>query len=453
MAEGVGRVPVPEGGVLLRNVGAPDSHEIEMYLRRGGYQGLAKALGQHQPQEIVQIVLDSGLRGRGGAGFPAGRKWSFLPKGAYPRYLVCNADEGEPGTFKDRVLMEHDPHGVIEGIAIASYACGVEHAFVYLRGEYGLSYERLTRAASQAYQQGFLGTNILGSGFSLDVTILRGAGAYICGEETAMLSSLEGKRGHPKLKPPFPAVEGLYRKPTVVNNVETLFNVPFIVVNGAAWYRQWGTERSPGLKLYCVSGHVERPGTYELPMDASMRALIYDVCGGPKDGIPLKAILPGGSSTPMLPAEAALECGLDYESIAAAGSMLGSGAVIVLNQRTCIVRATRRLAAFYRHESCGTCIPCREGTDWMYQVVARIEDGQGRAADLDLLLDVCDNILGKCFCPLGDAAVGPVQSSVQRFREEYEFHIREKRCTDGTVGVSQTSGVWETPDLDSGENE
>ncbi len=418
--------------VLLRNVGVANSHDIETYLERGGYQALEKSLREYEPQEIVQIVLDSGLRGRGGAGFPAGRKWMFLPKGVYPRYLVCNADEGEPGTFKDRVLMEHDPHGVIEGIAISSYACGVEHAFIYIRGEYGLSYQRLQSAVDQAYEQRYLGKNIRGSDYSLELSILRGAGAYICGEETALLSSLEGKRGHPKLKPPFPAAEGLYRKPTVINNVETLFNVPLIVANGADWYKQWGTERSPGLKLFCVSGHVERPGTYELPLSTLMRELIYDVCGGPKDGVPLKAIIPGGSSTPMLPADVALETNLDYEAIFEAGSMLGSGAVIAINEQTCIVGVTERLAAFYRHESCGKCIPCREGTDWIYKILRRLEHGQGRVEDLDLLLDICDNIAGKSFCPLGDAAVGPVQSSIERFRQEYEFHIREKRCMAGS---------------------
>lgn len=414
--------------VLLRNVGVPNSHEIETYLSRGGYQALHKALREHQPGEIIQIVADSGLRGRGGAGFPTGRKWMFLPKGVYPRYLICNADEGEPGTFKDRVLMEHDPHGVIEGIAIASYACEVHQAFIYLRGEYELSYHRLRNAIAQAYERGFLGKNILGGGYDLDVHIVRGAGSYVCGEETALLSSLEGKRGHPKLKPPFPATEGLYRKPTVVNNVETLFNVPFIVDHGAEWYRQWGTERSPGLKLFCVSGHVERPGTYELPMGTPMRTLINDLCGGPRDGIPLKAIIPGGSSTPMMPAEVALQTNLDYESIFEAGSLLGAGAVIVINEKTCIVRTTHRLAGFYRHESCGKCIPCREGTDWMYKILHRIEHGQGRTEDLDLLLDICDNIAEKSFCPLGDAAVGPVRSSLTHFREEYEFHVSEKRC-------------------------
>ena len=417
--------------ILLHNVGIPDSHDIDTYVERGGYRALKQALKEHQPQEITQIILDSGLRGRGGAGFPAGRKWMFLPEGVYPRYLVCNADEGEPGTFKDRVLMEHDPHGVIEGTIISSYACKVAHAFIYIRGEYDLSYQRLRKAIDQACERGYLGENILGSNYHLELSILRGAGAYICGEETSLLSSLEGKRGHPKLKPPFPAAEGLYRKPTIINNVETLFNVPFIVANGADWYRQWGTERSPGLKLFCVSGHIERPGTYELPMATPMRELIYEVCGGPKDSIPLKAIIPGGSSTPMMPASLAIETNLDYESLFEAGSMLGSGGVIAINEQTCIVQTTQRLAAFYRHESCGKCIPCREGTDWMLKILRRIEGGQGRVEDLSLLLDICDNIAGKSFCPLGDAAVGPVQSSLERFREEYEYHVHEKRCMVG----------------------
>ena len=414
--------------VLLHNVGILNSHEIETYVKQGGYAALEKTLKECQPSDVVNIVLNSGLQGRGGAGFPTGRKWTFLPKGVYPRYLVCNADEGEPGTFKDRVLMENDPHGVIEGIIIAGYACGVEHAFIYLRGEYDLSYRRLRRAIDQATQRGFLGKNILNSGYSLQLSILRGAGAYICGEETALLSSLEGSRGQPKLKPPFPAVQGLYRQPTVINNVETLFNVPFIVANGVDWYRQWGTPLSPGLKLFCVSGHVERPGTYEHPLGTPMRELIDEICGGPKDGIPLKAIIPGGSSTPMMRAEVALACNLAYEAISEAGSMLGAGAVIAINQQTCLVQVAERLSAFYKHESCGKCIPCREGTDWMYKILHRIEHGQGHMQDLDLLLDICDNISGRSFCPLGDAAVGPVRSSIGCFREEYEFHIREKRC-------------------------
>jgi NADH-quinone oxidoreductase subunit F len=415
--------------ILLRNVGIPDSHEMSVYQERGGYQALAKALQEYKPAALVTLVKDSGLRGRGGAGFPAGLKWSFLPQGVHPRYLVCNADEGEPGTFKDRVLMEHDPHAVVEGIIIASYACEVEHAFIYIRGEFALAAERLERAIAQAYERGYLGRNILGSGYSLELTLHRGAGAYICGEETGLLTSLEGDRGHPKLKPPFPATEGLYRKPTVINNVETLCNVPPIVLRGAQWYTGMGTAKSPGVKLFCISGNVQKPGVYELPLGTPMRTLIYDCAGGPRPGQAIKAIIPGGSSTPMLTPDV-VDAGLalDYEAIAAAGSMLGSGAVIVIGDRTCIVRATLRLAKFYRHESCGKCIPCREGTDWLYLTLKRIEGGAGREEDLDLLLKICDSISGRSFCPLGDAAVGPVRSSIQRFRDEYLVHIRQGRC-------------------------
>ncbi|NLE76901.1 MAG: NADH-quinone oxidoreductase subunit NuoF, partial [Chloroflexi bacterium] len=347
--------------ILLRNVGVPNSHEIEVYEERGGYQALPKALKEHSPADLVNLVKASGLRGRGGAGFPAGVKWSFLPAGVYPRYLVCNADEGEPGTFKDRLLMEQDPHGVVEGVIIASYACEVFHAFIYIRGEFAVAAERLERAIEQAYARGYLGQNILGSGYNLELTLHRGAGAYICGEETALLTSLEGDRGHPKLKPPFPASEGLYRKPTVINNVETLFNVPFIVLNGAEWYAAMGTEKSTGVKLFCISGNVQRPGVYELPLGTPMRTLIYDCAGGPTEGQAIKAIVPGGSSTPVLKPDV-LEAGLtlDYEAIAAAGSMLGSGAVVVVGDGHCIVQVALRWTEFYRHESCGKCVPCRE---------------------------------------------------------------------------------------------
>lgn len=417
-----------EETVLLRNVGVPNSHEIDVYIERGGYQALPKVLKELKPADLVTLVKESGLRGRGGAGFPAGVKWSFLPPGVFPRYLVCNADEGEPGTFKDRVLIEQDPHGLIEGIIISSYACQVEHAFVYIRGEYVFGADRLDRAVEQAYDRGYLGENIQGSGYNLELTVHRGAGAYVCGEETGMLTSLEGDRGHPKLKPPFPAAEGLYRKPTVINNVETLFNVPFIVLNGAAWYKGFGTEQSPGIKLFSISGHVKKPGVYELPLGTSLHSLIYDYAGGPLDDKPIKTVIPGGSSTPMLPPDVVETVTLDYEAIAKAGSMLGSGAVIVIGQGTCIVRVVERLAEFYRHESCGKCLPCREGTDWMYLILHRLEHGKGCEGDIELLLDICDNMSGKTFCPLGDAALGPVRSSIALFRDEYQDHIREKRC-------------------------
>jgi NADH-quinone oxidoreductase subunit F len=413
---------------------------MAVYESRGGYQTLAKALREFQPKALVDLVKESGLRGRGGAGFPAGMKWSFLPEGVFPRYLVCNADEGEPGTFKDRVLIEQDPHGLIEGIVISCYACQVEHAFIYIRGEYVLGAERLQAAIDEAYARGFLGKNILGSGYSLEMTLQRGAGAYVCGEETALLTSLEGDRGHPKLKPPFPANKGLYARPTVINNVETLFNVPFIIERGAAWHKSFGTDRSPGLKLFCISGHVERPGVYELPLGTPLRTLIYDYAGGPRGGVPIKAIIPGGSSTPMLKPDK-IDVTLDYEAIAAAGSMLGSGAVIVIGEGTCIVNVVERLTEFYRHESCGKCIPCREGTDWMVKILHRIETGSGREEDLALLLDICDNIAGKSFCPLGDAALGPVQSSIKHFRDEYMEHIRQGACPAGSQMVNLSRPV------------
>jgi len=419
--------------ILLRNVGVPNSHEIDVYVERGGYKALPKALKEFKPPELVDLVKRSGLRGRGGAGFPAGVKWGFLPKGVYPRYLVCNADEGEPGTFKDRVLIEHDPHGLIEGIAISCYACEASKAFIYIRGEYETGAQRLDHAVQQACQRGFLGKNIQGSGYDLDVIVHRGAGAYICGEETGLLTSLEGGRGHPKLKPPFPASEGLYRKPTIINNVETLFNVPFIVERGAEWYTSMGTEKSPGPKLFCISGHVNRPGVYELPLGTPLRTLIDDYAGGPLDGRPIKAVIPGGSSTPMITPEH-LDVTLDYEALAGAGTMLGSGAVIVIGEGTCIVRAVERLAEFYRHESCGKCIPCREGTDWLWKILHRIEQGNGREEDIDLLLDICDNIGGKSFCPLGDAALGPVMSSIKHFREEYLQHVRGHGCPFAAQG-------------------
>ena len=416
--------------ILLRNVGVPDSHTIDVYVSRGGYTALSKALKEHTPAELVELVKASGLRGRGGAGFPAGVKWSFLPAGVFPRYLVCNADEGEPGTFKDRVLIEEDPHGLIEGIIISSYACQIEQAFIYIRGEYVFGAQRLQAAIDEAYQKRFLGKDILGSGYDLELTLHRGAGAFVCGEETALLTSLEGDRGHPKLKPPFPATSGLYGKPTIINNVETLSNVPLIVERGVEWHRSYGTERSPGIKLFSISGHVEKPGVYELPLATPMSTLVNEYAGGPLGGRPIKAIIPGGSSTPMLTADK-IDTPLDYESIAEAGSMLGSGAVIVIGEGTCIVAAVKRLAEFYRHESCGKCIPCREGTDWLCKILARIEAGEGREADLDLLLDICDNIAGKSFCPLGDAALGPVQSSIKHFREEYLEHGRQGRCPVG----------------------
>ncbi len=414
--------------ILMRREGIADVHRIEVYEEHGGYKGLVRALNELSPEELIEEIKKSGLRGRGGAGFPAGVKWGFVPKDSpKPKYLACNADEGEPGTFKDRWIMERDPHMLLEGVAIASYAIGAHQAFIYIRGEFMKSYRMLEKAIEEACEHNYLGKNIMGKGYDLDVILYRGAGAYICGEETGMLQSLEGKRGEPRLKPPFPAAVGLYQSPTVINNVETLSNLPDIVLKGAEWYTGIGTEKSSGTKLFPVSGHVEKPGLYELPMGTSLREIIYDHCGGVKGGKKLKAVIPGGSSTPMLRAED-IDVNMDFESLAEAGTMLGAGSVIVMDETTCIVWATLRLSKFYAHESCGQCTPCREGVPWMVKILQRIEDGEGKQEDIDLLLDICDNIFGMCLCPLGDAAVGPVQSSIQKFREEYEAHVREGRC-------------------------
>ena len=413
-----------EPKVLLARVTKPDSHRIETYVADGGYQALRKALFEMTPDQVVEEVKASGLRGRGGAGFPAGMKWSFLPKGVFPRYLVCNADESEPGTFKDRILMEYDPHQVLEGIILTAYAIQAEKAFIYIRGEYGFPYARLQQAIDEAYQHGYLGRNILGSSFSLDVILHRGAGAYICGEETALLTSLEGQRGHPRLKPPFPATEGLYRKPTIVNNVETLANVPHIIRNGAQWYRSFGTEKSPGFRLFAVSGEVKRPGIYELPHGVTLRELIYTHAGGTLDDRPVKAVVPGGLSMPLLTA-AQLDTPLDFESVQAAGSLLGSAGVIVICEGTSLVEVMERTIAFYREESCGKCTPCREGTGWLEKVLHRIRCGKGRLEDLDEILRVSKFIEQQSFCPFGPAAVWGIRSAINRFRPELEAYIRQ----------------------------
>jgi NADH-quinone oxidoreductase subunit F len=385
-------------------------------------------LGKTTPDEVIEIVKASGLRGRGGAGFPTGMKWGFVPKQTTkPKYLVCNADESEPGTFKDRELMEKNPHLLIEGMLLAAYAIQAHVGYIYLRGEFEYIQRILDRAIAEAREARLLGDNVLGTGFAFQIHTHLGAGAYICGEETALLSSLEGFRGQPRLKPPFPAVEGLYACPTVVNNVETLMNVPSIVRKGAAWYRQWGTEKSPGTKVFSVSGPVKRPGNYEVPMGVPLRTLIDAHCGGMRDGTKVKAVIPGGSSVPLLPASM-LDTGLDFESMVAAGTLLGSGGVIVIDDQTCIVDALWNITRFYEHESCGKCTPCREGTYWMSEVFERLESGHGREKDIDLLLDVSDNILGKSFCALGDAAAMPVTGAILHFRDEFEYHVRHHRC-------------------------
>ncbi len=413
--------------VLLKNSEKPNAHGIEAYEAAGGYQALARALHDYQPDELIELVKDSNLRGRGGAGFPTGLKWSFVPKDpGKPKYLCCNADESEPGTFKDRVLMEKDPHQMIEGMAIGAYAIGAEHAYIYIRGEYGLSIERTEAALEEAYRQGYLGEGIFGTDIKLDMSVHRGAGAYICGEETALLESIEGRRAQPKLKPPFPAVEGLYNSPTVINNVETLACLPHIVLRGVDWFRNIGPDRSPGPKLYCLSGQVRKPGLYELPMGISLRELVEDHAGGPRSGR-IKAVIPGGVSAPMIP-ESGLDVGMDFESLSAINTMLGSAGVIVLDETACVVRVATRITEFFNHESCGKCTPCREGLDWAVKILRRVEGGGGKHEDLDQLERLCGSIFGNSFCALGDGAAWALRATLEHFRDEYLRHIEEGRC-------------------------
>jgi len=421
-------VSAARGPLLFKDIDTPGLTSIDTYRRGGGYETPALVLGKKSPDECIEIVKASGLRGRGGAGFPTGLKWSFVPRGSpKPKYLVCNADESEPGTFKDRELMEKNPHLLLEGMLLSAYAFGAHVGYLYLRGEFAYIQRILERAIGEARAAGLLGDDVLGSGFKFEIHTHLGAGAYICGEETALLSSLEGYRGQPRLKPPFPAVEGLYASPTVVNNVETLMNVPCILRHGASWFRQWGTEKSPGTKILSVSGPVKRPGNYEVAMGLPLRALIDELCGGMRDGLQVKAVIPGGSSVPPLPASL-LDTGLDYESMNAAGTFIGSGGVIVIDDRTCLVDTLWNITRFYEHESCGKCTPCREGTYWMSEVLERLEHGQGRERDIDLLNDVADNINGKSFCALGDAAAMPVMGFIKHFRDEFEHHVTHRRC-------------------------
>ena len=409
--------------VLLRARGVPDSRAIATYLAAGGYEGWKKALAM-AADAVTREVTDSELRGRGGAGFPTGRKWSFVPKDhPGPRYLICNADESEPGTFKDREIIEHDPHQVIEGIAIASYAVGAKTAYIYIRGEFVRWARILEEAIEEARRAGFLGKNVLGSGFDLDVWVHRGAGAYICGEETALLESLEGKRGFPRLKPPFPAVVGAFGKPTVVNNVETLACVPHIMTRGAHWFASIGRPRNTGPKLFCVSGHVNRPGVYELPLGVTFREIIHEHCGGIRGGRKLKAFFPGGTSAPIMTA-AEVDVQADFDACAQAGTMLGSGGVIVLDETVDMVEAAANVAHFYAHESCGQCTPCREGADWCKDVLDRMVEGHARAADPETLLRICRfSSSGMTICPLGDAYALPISSMVNKFREEFDRRI------------------------------
>ncbi len=413
--------------VLFKHLEQPEIHRLDVYRDAGGYGALRTAVNDLAPAEVTQMVKDSGLRGRGGAGFPTGMKWSFLPKEYDTSYLVCNADESEPGAFKDRELMERNPHQLIEGCLLAAYAIRARHAFIYVRGEYLAIKELLDAAIEQARQAGLVGERIFGKDWGCEVSVYRGAGAYICGEESAMLDSLEGFRGFPRLRPPFPAVRGLYGKPTVVNNVETLANVPHIVANGAEWFKSTGTEKSPGTKICSISGPVNRPGNYELEMGTPFRYLLEDCAGGMAGGKSLKAYIPGGASAPMLPGDCQ-DVGIDFESYPAAGSTMGSASFILFPEDCCIVFAQLRISEFFSHESCGKCTPCREGSRWLRQMVERIEEGGGREEDLPILLDVTDNMVGKCFCALGDFATSNIVASIRHFRHEYEQHIRERRC-------------------------
>jgi NADH-quinone oxidoreductase subunit F len=416
--------------ILLRNIDVPDSHTLATYTSRGGYRSWQEVVQNMKPEQLIEVVKASGLRGRGGAGFPTGMKWSFVPKdNPKPKYLVCNADESEPGTFKDRLLIEKDPHAIVEGTLISAYAIQSHTAFIYIRGELVFGTARLERAVEEAYQAGYIGKNILGSGYDLDLIVHRGAGAYICGEETALLSSLEGSRGWPKVKPPFPATHGLFGCPTVVNNVETLAALPWIIAHGPAAYAAIGTEKSKGTKLFSVSGHIAKPGVYELEMGYPLKKFLDEDCGGVPNGKKLKGVIPGGGSMPVLRPEEIEKVNLDYESVQAAGSLLGSGGVIVMDETTCMVRAAWNLARFFAHESCGQCSPCREGCHWMEKIFHRIEHGDGEKNDLDLILNISGNIMGNTICPFGDAAAMPAAAFIKKYRDEFDAHIAEKRCT------------------------
>jgi NADH-quinone oxidoreductase subunit F len=414
--------------VLTKYVREPGGNTLDFFLKHEGYQGLKKALAM-QPNDVIEMVKASGLRGRGGAGFPTGMKWQFVQKDTpKPKYIACNADESEPGTFKDHLLMERNPHLLFEGCLIGCWAIGAKVAYIYIRGEFFHVQKVLEAELAKAYAQGYAGKNIMGSGWDCDIVIHRGAGAYEAGEETALIESLEGKRAQPRIKPPFPAVSGLYNCPTAVNNVETLCNLPPILMRGAEWFASLGPEKNGGPKLFCVSGHVKRPGTYEASMSTTLKQLIFDYAGGVREGHQLKAVIPGGSSVPiLLPDE--LDVPASFDGVAKAGSLLGSAGIIVMDETTCMVWLTRNLLHFYMHESCGKCTPCREGTDWLLKLLTKVDRGDGDIRDLDLLLSVANNMTGKTLCAFGDAAATPVQTTLKHFRGEYEAHIREGRCT------------------------
>ena len=411
--------------MLSARFGRKDGHKLAVYEAEGGYRALRKVLGGMPPADLRALVKESGLRGRGGAGFPTGMKWGFVPEKAEQVYFFVNADESEPGTFKDRYLLDYDPHQTIEGTIISSYAVRSNLAFIYIRGEFGWLIDRVQKAVDEAYAAGYLGRNILGSGYDLEMIVHKGAGAYICGEETGLINSVTGTKGQPSIKPPFPAVAGFLGKPTIVNNVESVASVPFIVNEGAAAYRAFGTEKSPGTKLFSVSGPVRRPGVYEIPLGLPFRDFFNDWLGGMVEGETLKAVIMGGSSVPVLPAEEAMNCNLDYESLAQAGTMLGSGGMIIIPQSSDMVELIQVLMHFYYDESCGQCTPCREGTGWLHRIVKRLRGGEGTPEDLELLEHVCNGMMGLTICPLADAAVMPMRSFLAKFRPEFEALIQE----------------------------
>jgi len=415
--------------ILLNTSHFEQPWTLENYLKVGGYQALRKIIdNKMSPDEIIAEVKLSGLRGRGGAGFPTGLKWSFMPKNYEgDKYLVCNSDEGEPGTCKDRDILRFNPHSLIEGMAIAAYTMKVKVGYNYVHGEIYEAYERMEAACEEARKAGYLGNNILGSDFIFDLHNHLGYGAYVCGEETALLESLEGKKGQPRFKPPFPASFGLYGKPTTINNTETFASIPYILREGGKKFADMGVPNSGGVKLFSVSGHVNNPGNFEVPLGTPFKKLL-EMAGGVRNGHKLKAVIPGGSSMPVLPGEIMMDLNMDFDSIAKAGSYLGTGAVIVMDDTTCMVKALERLSYFYYEESCGQCTPCREGTGWLYRIVHRIETGEGRPEDLDLLLSLCENIAGRTICALGDAAAWPVQGFLKHYRSEFEYHIEHKRC-------------------------
>jgi NADH-quinone oxidoreductase subunit F len=415
--------------IILTTMHFDQPWTLENYLKVGGYQALRKILTEKiAPEAIIAEVKNSGLRGRGGAGFPTGLKWSFMPRNYEgEKYLVCNSDEGEPGTCKDRDILRYNPHQLIEGMAIAAYTMGVKTGYNYVHGEIFEAYERMEAACEEARKAGYLGKKILGFDFEFELHNHMGYGAYVCGEETALLESLEGKKGQPRFKPPFPASFGLYGKPTTINNTETFASIPYIIREGGQKFASLGVTNSGGVKLFSVSGHVNKPGNFEVPLGTPFKKLL-EMAGGVRNGHKLKAVIPGGSSMPVLPAEIMMDLNMDFDSVQKAGSYLGTGAIIVMDETTCMVKALERLSYFYYEESCGQCTPCREGTGWLYRIIHRIEHGEGRPEDLDLLLDLCGNIAGRTICALGDAAAWPVQGFLKHYRAEFEYHIEHKRC-------------------------